>query len=268
MINIITSVVLKTLREQRRSLVNWGIGLVAMAVMMSALYPSIASMPSIDKYIQEIPEGMKGFLGGITDYASPVGYFGTELFSFMVPLLFLIFGVGFGAGAIAGEEEKGTMDFLLANPIPRWSVVVAKFGAMTVGMLLLGLFFWAGMAVCVLVINIDISLLKIAEATFGALMLALVFSTLALLLGSFKGNRGMALGISGGIGVSTYLLNALGGLVDKLKDYRFLSPFYHYMEPNTLKNGIDPEHLLVLVGLVFLFFVVSIPVFTRRDIAV
>ena len=265
---IIASVTLKVLRDQSRSLVNWGIGLVAMAVIMSALYPSIAGMPSIDKYIQEMPEGMMQFLGGITDYSTPSGYFGAELYSFMVPLLFLIFGIGFGAGAIAGEEEKGTMDFLLANPVPRWSVVVAKFLAMTAGMLLLGLFFWAGMAVCVLVIDIDISLLKIAEATFGALMLALVFSTLALFLGSLKGNRGMALGLSGGIGVLTYLLNALGGLVDSLKDFRFLSPFYHYMEPNTLKNGIDPAHLLVLVGLVLLFLLVSIPAFTRRDIAV
>lgn len=264
----IFSVVLKILRDQRRSLLNWGIGLVAIAVIMSALYPSIASMPSIDKYIEEMPEGMMEFLGGIEDYSTPVGYFSAELFSFMVPLLFLIFGIGFGAGAIAGEEEKGTLDFLLANPIPRWSVVVAKFGAMVASMLLLVLVFWAGMAVCVLVIGIDISLLKIAEATFGSLMLALVFSTLALFLGSLKGNRGMALGLSGGLGVLAYLLNALGGLVDKLKDYRFLSPFYHYMEPNTLKNGIDPVHLLVLVGLVLLFFAVAIPAFTRRDIAV
>ena len=260
--------VMKVLRDQRRSLLYWGIGLIAMAAMMSAIYPSMASMPSIDKFIQEMPESMMQFFGGITDYSTPVGYFGTELYSFMVPLLFLIFGIGFGASAIAGEEEKGTMDFLLANPVPRWSVVVAKFTAMTLGMLLLGLFFWAGMAACVLIIDINISLLKIAEATFGALMLALVFSTLALLLGSLKGNRGMALGLSGGLGVMAYLLNALGGMVDKLKDYRFLSPFYHYMEPNTLKNGIALDHLLVLVGLVLVFFVVSIPVFTRRDIAV
>src|SRR3989338_3927988 len=129
--NIIASVVLKVLRDQSRSLLYWGIGLVAMAVIMSALFPSIASMPSIDNYIAEMPEGMMEFLGGIEDYSTPVGYFSDELFSFMVPLLFLIFGIGIGAGAIAGEEEKGTLDFLLANPIPRWSVVVAKFTAMT-----------------------------------------------------------------------------------------------------------------------------------------
>ena len=78
----------------------------------------------------------------------------------------------------------------------------------------------------------------------------------------------MSLGISGGLAVLTYFLNTLGSIVDGLKDYRFLSPFYHYMEPNTLKNGIDPGHMLVLVGLVLVFFAASIPAFTRRDIAV
>lgn len=265
---LVIKIIIKVLKEQRRSLLYWGIGLIAMAVIMSALFPSIAGMPSIDQYIQEIPEGMKGFLGGITDYSTPVGYFGAELYSFMIPLLFLIFGIGFGAGAIAGEEEKGTLDFLLANPVPRWAAVVAKFGAMAAGMLFLAFIFWAGMAICVLVIGIDINLIKVAEATFNAMLLALVFASLALLLGCLTGNRGMSLGISGGLGVLTYFLNALGGMVDKLNEFRFLSPFYHYMEPNTLKNGFDTAHLLVLVALVLLFFIASIPAFTRRDLAV
>jgi ABC-type transport system involved in multi-copper enzyme maturation permease subunit len=99
-------------------------------------------------------------------------------------------------------------------------------------------------------------------------VLGLVFGTFSLLLGCLKGNRGLCLGISGGLAVLTYLLNALGSIVNGLKDYRFLSPFYHYLEPNILKNGIDPAHMLVLVGLVVVFFAASIPAFTRRDIAV
>ncbi len=265
---LVIKIIIKVLKEQQRSLLYWAIGLIAMAAIMSALFPSIAGMPSIDQYIQEIPEAMKGFIGGITDYSTPVGYFSAELYSFMVPLLFLIFGIGFGAGAIAGEEEKGTLDFLLANPVPRWSAVVAKFGAMAAGMLFLTSVFWAGLAICALVIEIDISLLKVAEATFNAMLLAMVFSTLALFLGCLTGNRGMSLGISGGLGVLTYFLNALGGLVDKLNDFRFLSPFYHYMEPNTLKNGFDAGHLFVLAALIIVFFIAAIPAFTRRDLAV
>jgi ABC-2 type transport system permease protein len=267
---MLKNVFLKSLRDQRRSLIFWGLGLIAIAVIWTLFYPSIRDMESIKMYLEELPEGMmEMFTGGeVIDYTSPVGYFNTELFSFMVPLLFLVFGIGFGTGAIAGEEEKGTLDFLLANPVPRWRVVVEKFGVMVVSMILLAFVFWTGLAISIKAIDVEISLLRLAEATVGVLVLGLVFGTFSMLLGCLKGNRGMSLGISGGLAVLTYFLNALGSIVDGLKDYRFLSPFYHHIDPNILKNGIDPAHMLVLVGLVVVFFAASIPAFTRRDIGV
>jgi ABC-2 type transport system permease protein len=266
---MLNNIFLKTLRDQRKSLLYWGIGLIAMAVIMAFVYPTIKNMPSINQYLNELPESMKEMFGpGIIDYGSPTGYFGTELFSFMVPLLLLVFGIGFGANAIAGDEEKGTLGFLLTNPVPRWRVVVDKFGVLIISMILLGFFFWAGLVISVIGIGIDISVVKLAEATIGALLLALVFASLAFVVGCIKGNRGMSMGIASGLAVLTYLLNTLGGLVTWLKDFRFLSPFYHYMEPNTLANGISPVHILVLLGLVAVFFAVSIPAFNRRDISV
>ena len=266
---MLNNIFLKTLRDQRKSLLYWGIGLIAMAVIMALVYPTIKNMPSINQYLNELPESVKEMFGpGIIDYGSPTGYFGTELFSFMVPLLLLVFGIGFGANAIAGDEEKGTLGFLLTNPVPRWRVVVDKFGVLIISMVLLGLLFWAGLAISMPGLGIDLSLLKLAEATFGAIALALVFASLAFMVGCVKGNKGMSLGITSGLAVLTYFLNSLGGLVNWLKDYRFLSPFYHYMEPDTLANGISPMHILVLLVLVAVFFAVSIPAFNRRDISV
>ncbi len=158
------------------------------------------------------------------------------------------------------------MGFLLANPVSRQRVVVEKFGVMTVSMILLGFFFWAGLAISVLAMNINISLLGLAEATLGAVLLGLVFASISFLAGCIKGNKGMSMGIAVGLAVLTYLLNTLGGIVNGLKNYRFLSPFYHYMEPDTLANGLSPMHILVLLGLVIVFFVASIPAFIRRDI--
>jgi ABC-2 type transport system permease protein len=265
---MLKNVFLKTFRDQIRPLIFWGIGLIAIAAIWTGFYPSISTMESIQMYIEELPENlMEMFTGGeVLDYTSPLGYFNTELFSFMVPLLFLIFAIGFGTGAIAGEEEKGTLDFLLTSPVPRWRVVIEKFGVMTISLVILALVFWIAMAVSLKVIDVDLNLVKLAEATLGSMVLGLVFGAFAMMVGCFKGNRGMCLGISGGLAVLTYILNALGSIVEGLKDYRFLSPFYHFMEPNILKNGIDAGHMLVLVGLAAVFFAVSIPAFTRRDI--
>ena len=266
MLNI---VFLKTLRDQQRSLLYWILYLITIAVVMALIYPTISKMTAFNQYLAQLPEGMKEMFGGaIVDYTSPVGYFTTELFSFMVPLLLLIFGIGYGANAIAGDEEKGTLGFLLANPVPRWRVVADKFGVLVVSMMLLGLFFWAGLTITASTMNIDISILKLGEATLGAVLLALVFASLAFMAGCIKGSKGVSMGVASGIGVLTYLLNTLGGMVSWLKGYRFLSPFYHYMEPNTLANGLSPMHILVLLALVIVFFAVSIPAFNRRDIAV
>jgi ABC-type transport system involved in multi-copper enzyme maturation permease subunit len=73
--------------------------------------------------------------------------------------------------------------------------------------------------------------------------------------------------VAGGLAVLTYLLYTLGGMVTGLKNYRFLSPFYHYMEPDTLNKGLSPVHVLVLLGLMVILLAFSIPAFIRRDIA-
>ena len=266
---MLNNIFLKSLRDQRRSLLMWGAYLIAIGVMMALFYPTISKMTVFNQYLSQLPEGMKEMFGGsLVDYTSPAGYFSTELFSLMVPLLLLVFGIGFGANAIGGDEEKGTLGFLLANPVRRQQVVMQKFGVMVSGMFLLGLFFWASLAVTTRVMNIDISALKLAEATLGAVLLALVFGALAFLSGCIKGNKGMAMGVSSGVAVLTYLLHTLGGLVSGLKNFRFLSPFYHYMEPDTLSNGLAPAHILVLVGLIVIFFAVSIPAFIHRDISI
>ena len=47
----------------------------------------------------------------------------------MVPLLLMIAAIGAGAGAIAGEEERGTLELLLANPLSRRRLVLEKTAA-------------------------------------------------------------------------------------------------------------------------------------------
>ena len=44
----------------------------------------------------------------------------------MFPALFLVASVGNGAGSIAGEEERGTLDLLLSEPLSRTRIAVEK----------------------------------------------------------------------------------------------------------------------------------------------
>ena len=88
---MLNNIFLKTLRDQSRSLLMWGTYLVALAVLMALFFPTISHMTAFNQYLSQLPAGMKEMFGsGIVDYTSPTGYFSTELFSMMVPLLLLV----------------------------------------------------------------------------------------------------------------------------------------------------------------------------------
>jgi len=266
---MLKNVFLKTLRDQRRSLLFWGIGLVMLAFYITLFYPTVRNLPDLNKILEQAPKGIAALLGGqIPDYTSPTGYLNMELFFMMLPILLLFYTIGFGSGAIAGEEEKGTLDFLLSNPIPRWRVVTEKFGVMVTGVLALSAIFVVTLMIGATAVDMKIGFGRLLAATFSTVLLALDFGTLALFLGCLRGNRGMSLGISAALAVATYLLNSLGAMVETLKHYRFLSPFYHHVDPNPLLNGLSLDHTLVLAGVVVVLFLASIPVFNRRDVGV
>jgi ABC-2 type transport system permease protein len=112
----------------------------------------------------------------------------------------------------------------------------------------------------------DISAGHLAAATTSAVMLAIVYGALALLLGGATGKRALAIGLTAAAGVAAYLVNGLAPLVDALEVPSKLSPFYHYAAGDPLRHGLDWWHLLVLVAIAIGATLVAPLVFSRRDL--
>ncbi|MBI2305013.1 MAG: ABC transporter permease subunit [Chloroflexi bacterium] len=266
---MLRNVFLKTVRDQSRALLFWGFGLVGLSLYATLFYPTIRDMPELNKLVEGLPEALKVmFLGEMGDFTSPVGYLNTELFFLWMPILFLVFTIGFGSGAIAGEEERGTLDLLLSHPLPRWRVVAEKFSAMVVASLALAFALWVGLAIGVTAVNMDISLGRVAEATLSGSLLGLVFGMVTLALGCATGNRGLSIGGAGALAVAAYILNSFARLTEVLKPYRKLSPFYYHVTSDPLANGLNLGDAGVLMGLIVALLVVALITFQRRDLAV
>jgi ABC-2 type transport system permease protein len=245
---MLPSVLLKTLRDSRRAVAWWSVGLCGLASMMVAVFPSVRGNPGLNKLVQDYPEALKAFIafGGSVDYTSAAGYLGSELFSFMVPLLLLVASIGAGARAIAGEEEQGTLDLLVANPLSRRRLVFEKLGALVLEIAFLGAVLWVALGVGTRVAGMEIGLANLAAATLDATLLALLFGVLALLVGSAVGRRGLALAVSTAAAVLAYLVNALAAIVGALEPVQKLSPFYHYVAGDPLRQGLALDHAAVL----------------------
>jgi ABC-2 type transport system permease protein len=261
----------KTLRDRRRSMIWWIAGSFGYLVAITATYTFFVQQQSAyESLLADYPDALLAMFGVESGAAlfSPDGYLTSQAFGWLVPLLTLALGIGVGAAAVAGEEEAGTMDLLLALPVTRTSVILQKLGAMFVLVFLLGVGVFAGTAVGAAAIDMDISMVNLAAASFSGVLLGMVFGTLALAVGAATGKRGLSLGLASGVALVAFLIQTLAPIVDWLEAAHPLTPFYYYGDHQPLVNGLHWGHAGVLIGLSAFFVLVATFTFRRRDISV
>jgi ABC-2 type transport system permease protein len=264
---MLRNVFAKTLWDSRRGILIWSLGLAAVGVGYAAFYPTLNS-PEMVEFMEAYPEEIMLAMG-ITDLTSPEGYLGGTTYGILGPVLIIIFGAVLGSRAIAGEEESGRLDTLLAHPVTRWQVVLERAAAMVVALAVAGAVLFAGMFAAAGPAEFaEIGAANLAAASGQLVLLGIFFGTLALAVGALTGSRGLALGLVAIIGILAYFGNTLGPSVDALAWSRDVSPFHYYSGGEPLRHGwqlVDSGVLIVassvLVGLGVLGF-------QRRDVAV
>jgi ABC-2 type transport system permease protein len=81
---------------------------------------------------------------GELNFDRPNDFLSIGLLHPAVLVLSLVWGVGRSAGAVAGELDRGTMELLLSQPVPRHRLIVAHFLVDCVALPVLCLAFFAG----------------------------------------------------------------------------------------------------------------------------
>jgi ABC-2 type transport system permease protein len=257
----------KTLRDQRRALLWWSVGFLFVVLMYAAFYPSIkANADQFNSYMKNLPEAVKNMIGG-SNIASPEGYLMSEIFSFMGPILLLVFAIGAGARSIAGEEESGTLDLLLSTPVRRRTIVRDKLLAMVIGTFALAAIAWLATAGAGPAFGLHVAIANLAAAFLNLFLLALAFGSIALAVGAATGSKSLAIGIAAGAALVTFLLKTFAAAVSWLEPYRVLSPFYYYTGHDPLRNGFHAIDPIVLAAISVVAVAVALVTFEGRDLA-
>jgi ABC-2 type transport system permease protein len=261
------ALILHTSRSQVRSVVIWGMALGLLSLITVAFFPSLEDQgQQLNELMKSYPPEMRELfgMGEGTDLATIEGFLASQVFSFMAPLALAFFPILASAGAIAGAEERGTIDVLLGNPIPRWQLVVGNFVATAISTLgivaILGLFTW----VPAVLLDVDLSLEKTEEATLNLWPLCTFFGGLALLCSAIFHRRVLAIAIPGFVLVATYFVNALGNSVEDLEDAQPLTVFHYY--GSAIEDGIDWSNFSGVTLAALVLVLLAVLAFRRRDI--
>ena len=251
-----------SLRLQRRAIPIWGGALGAMAALIVGVYPSMG--PQLDALMANYPPEMLAFFGEVSSMSTIEGFLALEVFNMMAPIAFAFYAIILGARAIAGAEERGTLDLYLSVPLPRWQVVASGFATLAVALLgaaaVLGLCTW----ITALLVGVDLAFGAVLAAVLNLLPLCLFFGGLALLVSAVVHRAGLAIGVAGGLLLAMFMLNGLAGLVEAVEPFRPLSIFYHY--GSAIERGIAWPSFLVIATIGAAFAGAAMAAFARRDI--
>ena len=266
---MLASVFGKTLYDMRRGLIWWSISLLLMNLWMVSLYPVIQeSAEALEQYFSNLPPTFSALVGEAATFSTIEGYLSVELFTFFLPMLTLAFAIVYGAGAIGGEEDSGTLDLLLAHPIPRWRVLAEKFVAVLAFTAVAVLAGYVGIILGAMLVDVKIEPWKVGAATLNLGLLTVLFGTFTLALTGVGLRRGSAAGIGAGLAAITFLMNTLAPIADLPEQFRKVSPWFYYDGGATLREGLKLGNSALLAGLVLVFLLVALYGFQRRDIAV
>jgi ABC-2 type transport system permease protein len=224
-------------------------------------------MVQFQQLMDQMPAAYKALFAATgLDLTTAEGFLDIELFSFVGPLMLLAVAIALGASATAGEEEAGTADLLLANPIRRSRVVAEKAAAMVLWTGFVAAAIWVGVAVAALGFGVDLRLDRVAVALVSAALLGVAFGGVALVVGALLARRMAAFAVAIMLAIVAYFLNALAPLITAISGWRILSPFYWYIGNDPLRHGLEPAHVLALL-LVSVGCIVSAAIaWERRDI--
>ncbi len=259
----------RTLREYRLAIILWGLGLFLLTYSTAPTYSALLNGPDREKQLADLQKLTEtfAFITGKAYDLNTYGGFITYRVIGLLPAMLSIFTLLAGSNLIRGEEERGALDVLLSTPHSRRSVIVQKWAGLSLGVLVIMVFCWAGTLAGVASstgVSLDVGAAVLAYLNAG--VVALFFGTLALALGQLTTRR-QAAGITGGILAATYLINTSADKVPWLEWLRYFSPFYYESLSKPLAPSVG-TNWLALAGLgvaVLVLLVGAVGMYVQRD---
>lgn len=254
----------------RRALVEWrwqifwyGVGTALYAVFMILLFPSFRETLTQTAY----PEEFLQFFGVGSDLSNAAVFLTAEYISF-IPVVLMVFGLVAGTGALAGEEGRGSLEILLAQPIPRARLYWSKVLALVVAILAILAIISAGWAATLLVVDLEgeVTVRDALVAHAGMFPIVAWFAAAGLFTGAIAPSRGQATGILSALLIVAFLATSLAQVMSTIAWVRWLSPYTYMDGPTLLIEGPDLGHVAVLLAGAAILTLLGLLGFAGREI--
>ncbi len=257
-----------TLGRLRGAILGWGLALAVLGGYLMLFYETfVENQEQFVTLLEVYPKEMFAFFGDITNMFTPSGFLHIEFFSYM-PIILGIFAIAAGAGLLAGDEEGGILDLVLAHPVSRTSLYAGRLLGYLVGLAAILALAWLGLTVALPSTELGLDAGNLLLPFLSLFSQLVLFGLWALLLSLLLPSQRMASMTAGLALVGSFFLSSLARIDERLVDFaKYLSPLDYYQGGEAL-NGLNLGWFWGVLGLAALFALLGWQLFLRRDIRV
>lgn len=239
-----------------------------MVVLIIIFFPSFKQDESINQLFANVPTQLQAFVGDTSSFNTISGYVSSQLFDIRVPLLTLIMAVVLGVGLTVTEEKSGQLYQLIAAPVSRSRIALEKWLTLVGIFALVHLALFASTVGTIWLIHESFPLGSLANLTLMCFLLTLAIGSVTFALGFATGSRGFTILIGSFVAFGSYFLSSFAKSVSWLEPYDFISLFHYYNTSALAKTGLQLRDVLVLLSVTVITVVISLILFSKRDIGV
>ena len=255
-----------TIRRLRGQAVGWSSGLVLYGLLLGSFYDTMDTIEGLDELLKSYPPEMLAFFGSMAEMTTPWGYLDTEYFTLM-NLIIGIFTIGVCVNLIVGDEEKGLLDLVLANPISRSRLYWGRLLAFLTVIAAILLVAWLSLVIPSSAYGFDLTPTEFLRPFLSLFAISMFFSTLALLLSFILPSTRFAGMLSGALMVANFLLIGLSKINTDLEPFMKYTPMVYYQGGYAIK-GLEWGWFFGLLTMALIFALLAWIPFLKRDIRV
>lgn len=257
----------KWLWDSRRSVLGWTLAIAGVGGMYAAFWPSIDN-PEMRAALETYPSEVMQALN-YTDVSTPAAYLNATVFGLIVATLIVVYSLSAGSRIVAGDEEAGTLDLILAHPISRVRLAFLRFLAFEVTIVFICLILSLVLLGLTGPARLDgITAGSLLAMSLHLLLFAGFFGSLAFAVGAASGRKSLAIGIGSAVAVLGFAANGVLPQIEGLEWTRGFSPFHWLNGDSPLANGVHWPSVVLMAGLAIGLAAVGSWTFDRRDVGV
>ena len=257
----------KTLREYRVPTLCWGILIGLFLYALFAVYGTQINSAAARASLAQVAQTFR-FFGDPIAVTTVEGYVSWRFVDAFAPIILSIWTLLMGSRMVRGEEERGSMDVLLATPRSRVRVLLEKLIALVIALLIIGLLTGLGGIVGEATVpNLQMHADRPLLAGLNMSLVAFFFATVALFLSQILPSAGAAAGVTGMLLAASFVVDGTGRTIENGVWLQRFSPLYYYDVNKPLIPSAAAYYgaPVVLFAASLVLILVSIVLFSLRD---